>query len=110
MYNATNDMTHTTCLKCFFPLCEACFLTSRQKDSLEVGIPGALTNDNFWGFATLLYKYRVRWIEVAAACPIFTTLITYYVEGDRGYLLNAEQHKANRAYAVRGNGHTTQTR
>jgi len=28
--------------------------------------------------------YKVKWIEAAAACPIFTALITYYAEGDRG--------------------------
>ena len=58
----------------------------------------------FWGYATdIIYKYRVRWIESAAACPVFTCLITYYVEGDRGHLMNVEHHRPNRAYAVRGN-------
>ena len=69
-----------------------------------VPIPEALTNDNFWGFTTeIIYKYRVRWIEAAAACPVFTCLITYYVEGDRGHLMNVEQHRPHRSYAVRGN-------
>ena len=78
--------------------------TSNLTDDAEVGIPEATTNDNFWGYVTgLLYKYRVRWIEAAAACPVFTALITYYVEGDKGHLLNAEQHRPQRAYAVRGN-------
>ena len=53
-----------------------------------------------------MYKYRVRWIEAAAACPVFTALITYYVEGDRGHLLNVEQHRPERAYAVRGNAYS----
>ena len=69
-----------------------------------MGIPEALANDKFWGYVTsLLYKYRVRWIEAAAACPVFTALITHYVERNRGHLLNAEQHRPQRAYAVRGN-------
>ena len=60
---------------------------------MHVGVPEALANDNFWGHAPdILYKYKVRWIEAAAACPIFTALITYYVEGDKGHLLNVEQH------------------
>jgi hypothetical protein len=92
------------CERCSFPLCFKCFRTSRLKDVYLVGIPEALSNDNFWGYATaLLYKYRVRWIEAAAACPVFTALITYYVEGDKGHLLNAEQHRPQRGYAVRGN-------
>ncbi len=82
-------------------------MASRRSEILEVGIPESLTNDNFWGFVTpLLYKYRVRRIEVVAACPIFTGRFTYYVEGDRGHLLNAVQHKPNRAYAVRGNAYS----
>ena len=51
----------------------------------------------------MLYKYKVRWIEAAAACPIFTALITYYVEGDKGHLLNEEAHRPKRGYAVRRN-------
>ena len=78
-----------------------------KKRQEEVGVPEALANDNFWGYVTdILYKYRVRWIEAAAACPIFTALICYYVEGDRGHLLNAEQHRPQRAYAVRGNAYS----
>ena len=41
----------------------------------------------------------MRWIEAAAACPV----IIYYVEGDRGHLSNAEEHRLERACAVRGN-------
>ena len=51
----------------------------------------------------VLYRYKVRWIEAAAACPIFTSLICYYVEGDRGHMMNVEQHRPDRGYAVRGN-------
>ena len=50
-----------------------------------------------------MYKYKVRYIECAAASPIFTALITYYVEGNKGHMLNVRQHKPQRAYAVRGN-------
>ena len=92
------------CESCCFPLCYSCFFTSKKKEDHLIPIPEALTNDNFWGYATaLLYKYKVRWIEAAAACPIFTALITYYVEGDKGHLLNEEQHRPKRGYAVRGN-------
>ena len=51
----------------------------------------------------VLYRYKVRWIEDAAACPIFTALICYYVEGDRGHSMNVQQHLPDRGYAVRGN-------
>ena len=67
-------------------------------------IPGALANDNFFGFVLdIMYKYKVRYIECAAASPLFTALMMYYVEGDKGHMLNVRQHKPQRAYACRGN-------
>ena len=63
------------CASCLIPLCDKCIRTSNLTDDAKVGIPEALTNDNFWGYVTgLLYKYRVRWIEAAAACPVFKLL------------------------------------
>ena len=68
------------CESCCFPLCYSCFFTSKKKEDHLIPIPEALTNDNFWGYATaLLYKYKVRWIEAAAACPIFTALILIFL-------------------------------
>ena len=79
-------------------------MISRRPTDFDVAVPEALANDNYWGYVTsVLYQYKVRWIEAAAACPIFTALICYYVEGDRGHLLNVQQHKPERGYAVRGN-------
>ena len=66
----------------------------------KVAVPEALANDNWWGYVTsVLYEYKVRWIEAAAACPVFTALICYYVEGDRGHLMNVQQHRPDRGYA-----------
>ena len=65
------------CGRCCFPLCKECLFTSQKKDPTKTGVPCALANDNFWGFAPeIIYKSRVRCIEAAAACPIFTALIT----------------------------------
>ena len=101
--SSAGDMADA-CADCFYPICRNCFLTSKSSKEEKVAIPQALTNDNFWGFATeVIYKHRVRWIESAAACPVFTCLITYYVEGDRGHMMNVEHHRPNWQYAVRGN-------
>ena len=43
---------HLLCERCSFPLCRRCLLTSRKQDPSDVGIPEALTNDNFWGYVT----------------------------------------------------------
>ena len=75
-----------------------------KTDKSQAGIPAALCNDNFYGFVTdMIYKWKVRWIEAAAATPIFTAMICYYVEGDRGHLMNEVMHKAAFPSAVRGN-------
>ena len=97
-----HQRAHVLCDQCEIPLCRSCFFTSQQRDAY--GIPEAMANDNFSGYVTdVIYKYKVRWIEAAAACPVFTALITYYVEGDRGHLMNEQMHRPQRAYAVRGN-------
>ena len=90
------------CEDCELPICRSCLETSCLRD--EFGIPEALANDNYHGFVTaVLYKYKVRWIEAVAACPIFTALLTYYAEGDRGHLFEETMHKPQRGYNVRGN-------
>jgi hypothetical protein len=92
---------HILCEHCKIPLCRPCFLTSQQQ-LCGYGIPEALANDNYHGYVTaIIYKYKVRWIEAAAACPIFTALITYYAEGERGHLMEEEMHGPQRAYNVR---------
>ena len=85
-------------------MCFRCLHISSSEENKAVTIPASLANDNFFGFALdIVYKYKVRYIECAAASPLFTALITYYVEGDKGHMLNVRQHKPQRAYAVRGN-------
>ena len=81
------------CERCTFPLCFECNTKSRQKAEAQCRIPEALANDNFVGYvSSTIYKYKVRWIECVAASPVFTSLITYYVEGDRGHVLGERQH------------------
>ena len=49
---------------------------------------------------------KVKWIEAVTACPFFTCLITYYVEGEpkqRHHLGDEELGQQERAYASRGN-------
>ena len=51
----------------------------------------------------LLVEKRVRWIEMAAASPAWTSIICFYIEGHRGHLMNEEVFKAQHTTAVRGN-------
>jgi hypothetical protein len=50
--------------------------------------------------------HDVTWIEAQIACPIFSGLVTYYIEGDfsqKHHLMEAVLGKPERAYGVRGN-------
>ena len=67
-------------------------------------VPEALANDNWFGYPTeLLYTYKVRWIEAAAASPVWTSVINYYLEADRGNLIEEHLHRPEHRTAIRGN-------
>ena len=53
-----------------------------------------------------VYCEAVTWLEATIACPVFSGLVTYYVEGDaaqRGHMMEQPLARAKRAWAVRGN-------
>ena len=57
----------------------------------------------YWGFtAELIYKYQVRWIEMAAIMPLWTHMIVYYVEGNEGHVMNEITGELQWRTAVRG--------
>ena len=69
-------------------------------------IPKALANDNFIGY---LHRYfvsqKVNWLEATIASPVFSGLVTYYIEGegkDRHHMMEEEVANPARAYGVRG--------
>ena len=70
-------------------------------------IPKALANDNFVGYAhAYIVENSVTWLEATIACPVFSGLITYYIEGDpsqRGHMMESPLGQPQRAWAVRGN-------
>ena len=75
----------------------------RTSSCPEAAIPVALGQDLFWGFTTeLIYKYQVRWIEMAAIMPLWTHMIVYYVEGNEGHVMNEITGELQWRTAVRG--------
>jgi hypothetical protein len=78
------------CPQCRVPLCANCVNHLLQSESPAYKIPMALTNDNFWGYTCdIIAMYKVRWIEMAAVLPLFTTMMVFYVEGHEGHTMNA---------------------
>ncbi len=67
-------------------------------------MPMALTNNNFIGYVfPTIVKYKVKWIEAAAAAPFFTSMICFYIDGDKGHLMEEELFNPQHRHAVRGN-------
>ena len=90
------------CHQCELPLCRACW--KRMRQGAFSGVPSALCNDNFYGYpAELLDQHRVRWIETAAASPLWTSMVSFYLEADRGHVLEEPVHRAEHRLAIRGN-------
>ena len=91
---------HVICGQCAAPLCRKCALKLID----QVPVPMAIANHNFIGYCLeTIVRYRVRWIEAAAVCPAWTTMICFYLEEDRGHLMNEEQFGTKHRVGVRGN-------
>ena len=93
----------TICASCYIPICNECVWLLGQGRK----IPKALCNDNYISYQhQYIVENCVTWLEATIACPVFTGLITYYIEGSadqRGHLMQETLGKVQRAYAVRGN-------
>ena len=91
------------------PLCDECYSESRPSNDDVCKIARSLANDNFYGctYADLV-KHRVRWIEVAAASPVLTCLVAYYIEGDHCHLLDERIYQRTDSLVARGNCYSFQ--
>jgi hypothetical protein len=91
------------CADCHIPYCNECYTLSVQKQA----IPRCLTNDNYIGYVhAYIVRHKVTWLEATIACPVFSGLVTYYVEGrasERGHMMREALGRPQRAWAVRGN-------
>ena len=68
------------------------------------GITMALPNDNWIGYAAeFIVHNKVRWIEAAAASPLWTTMITYYAEVEQGHAMSEELGLQDYKIGARGN-------
>ena len=88
------------CGDCEVPLCKDCLIAFRYSPYV---IPMGLCNDNLWGYTTaLISKYQVRWLEAAIVTPAWTSMIVFYVEGDRGHLFDEKLNEQRWRTMVRG--------
>ena len=68
------------------------------------GLPRmALSNDNHIGYVSDVWvRFAPRWIEMAAATPVWTSLMAFYVEEDKGHLMGETMFCQKARSAVRG--------
>ena len=94
---------HTVCSCCDIPICNECWMLA----SAAAKIPKALACDNYIGYVhKFIVDEKVTWLEATIAAPVFSGLITYYIEGpprERHNLMDSTLGKAARSYGVRGN-------
>ena len=96
------DDRHIVCKQCLVPVCDECFQHIGRAPLYAS--PMALANDNIIGYTCeTILKYKVSWIEAAAAQPAWTTMMCFYIEGDRGHLLEETMYKSSFMSVVRGN-------
>ncbi len=92
------------CKMCRAPLCSDCRWRRLQEDEDNFRSPMSLANDNMRGYTcSIIAKYKVRWIEMAVVLPFWTSMIVYYVEGDRGHLMHEKIGSQQNRWAMRGN-------
>lgn len=88
---------------CRIPFCNDCFTLALQNKLIS----RCLAHDDFTGCAhDYLVTNKVTWLEAAIACPVFSGLVTYYVEGNasqRGHMMHEALARTQRARAVQGN-------
>ena len=73
-------------------------MTERKGDVVTFG--------SWFPICDAILKHNVRWIELAAASPILNCIICYYVEGDRGHLLDERALQRKQPMNVRGNAYS----
>ena len=90
------------CLGCSVPVCSECLagLCGVEKPCL----PRSLGERLYVGYMdTVIAALRPRWIEVAAATPVWTSMVVYYIEDACGQLLEEKHFAPQHRTAVRGN-------
>ena len=89
------------CADCLIPICNECWATMGQM--ADYGVPMSLCNDNFWGFMSpIVARHGVRFVEMCVALPIWTTTNVFYIEHDRGHLLQEKIGQKQWRTAMRG--------
>ena len=100
--SCTHKAHEEVCANCAIPICNECWRYAKKNDD----IPKALCNDNIVGYLRKFFlENNVTWLESTIACPLFSGLVTYYIEGspaERHHLMSEKVVQPRLSYGVRG--------
>ena len=99
----------TLCSDCMVPFCSDCWLKlqdHKADNPFRDGgtIPMSLCNDHYYGHVNrFIVENKVTWLECAASCMIWSTMLVYYLEAPFGHLMGEEMGNPQGRTHVRGN-------
>ena len=105
----TKPYIRILCEHCLVPICTCCQLGLRRHESghryRDGGtIPMALANDHYYGHInTYLVQHNVTWLECAASCMVWSTMLVYYLEEPYGPLMKEILGRPQGRTKVKGN-------
>ena len=94
---------------CEVPICRDCLTNLRKHDfrsSWGDGgtIPMSISNDHYYGHVNrFIVENNVTWLECAACCTAWSTMLVYYLETPYGHLMKVPQGKPEARTQVKGN-------
>ena len=99
----------TLCSDCTVPFCNDCWL--KLQDHMpdhpcrDGGtIPMSLCNDHHYGHVNrYIVENKVTWLECAASCMIWSTMLVYYLESPYGHLMDEVLGEPQARTHVKGN-------
>ena len=108
-YYEKSPFCRKLCSQCEVPVCYGCIKRMKthnaRSPSFDGGtIPMSLSNDHYYGhISKYIVENNVTWLECAASCTVWSTMLVYYLEAPYGNLINVPLGKPEARTQVKGN-------
>jgi len=105
----TEPFVRRLCPQCNIPLCSACAHSLHKHDNASKyndggTIPMSLCNDHYYGHVNrFIVDEKVTWLECAASCMVWSTILVFYLELPYGHLMNEVMGSPSARTQVKGN-------
>ena len=105
----TEPFCRKLCAKCEVPVCQDCWKRLRDHDGESPfrdggTIPMSICNDHYYGHVhRYIVEKDVSWLECAACCTVWSTMLVYYLEAPFGNLIDVPLGKPEGRTQVKGN-------